>query len=237
MRITIHQPEHLPWLGFFDKAKQVDLLVLLDNVQFRKNYFQNRNKIRTPEGSTWITLPVHRPLLKPIGEIRVVKDSPVMEHYLNLIRDHYHYAPYYESTVHRIEKILLSGCDRLVELNEQLLRLVFDVLEMRTQIARASGLDCPPSMGASEMLLNICRSMGARLYLSGISGREYLDLEAFHRHGIEVEFQEFHHPIYPQMYPGFVPRISVLEALFLFGPTANRLLQASWAERMETVFA
>lgn len=236
MVVAIHQPEHLPWLGFFDKAAQADLLVLLDNVQFRKNYFQNRNKIRTPEGSTWITLPVHRPLLVPIGEIRIVKDSPLMEHYLNLIRDHYRRAPYYESTVPRIEKIVLSGCDRLVELNEQLLRLVFDVLGMKTPIARASGLNLPPSVGASEIVLNICRSVGASSYLSGISGREYLDLEKFKTQGIEVQIQEFHHPIYPQLHEPFLPCMSAVDLLFNHGPNSPGILKGIGVSTLEKVF-
>jgi len=85
MIVTIHQPEHLPWLGLFDKIRRADLFVILDCVQFRKNYFQNRNRIRTESGWTWITVPVRRPLLAPINEIQIDLSSPLRQHYLNLI--------------------------------------------------------------------------------------------------------------------------------------------------------
>ena len=88
----------------------------------------------------------------------------------------------------------------------------------------------------SARILNLCRAVNAGTYISGISGRDYLDLEAFERAGVRVEFQEFHHPIYSQLYPGFIPQMSALEALLLFGPSSGRLLQADWPQRLETVF-
>lgn len=235
--VAIHQPEHMPWLGFLDKALHADLFVLLDTVQFRKNYFQNRNKIRTADGSCWVTLPVKPPLVAPIREIRIEQDSPLRQRYVRLLSTHYRQAPCLSTYLSAISELVLSKTERLAEINVALIRFVCDALGIRTRMVLASELGLPPATGGTQVNLDICRAVGATTYLSGVSGREYLDQRVFHEAGIEVRFQEFHHPVYRQCYEPFVPALSCVDLLFNYGDEAGSLLASADVPRLSTLFA
>ncbi len=237
MRVTIHQPEFAPWLGFFHKVAQADRLILLDDVQFRKNYFQNRNRIRTREGACWITVPVKsHPLSTPIHEIRIAGDAhpPWWRRINQTLRHVYHHAPYFDEIFPEWSRLLEGASERLIHLNLPILLWMLKWFGLTQEVLLSSTLQTK-SRG-SQRIRDLCLAVGATTYVSGVSGRDYLDLEDFHRAGVRVEFQEFRHPIYPQLHPGFVPQISALETLLLFGPSCRRLIQPDWAERLETIF-
>ena len=238
MRVTIHQPEFAPWLGFFHKVSQADRLILLDDAQFRKNYFQNRNRIRIREGATWITVPVEKhPILTPIHEIRIAWGArPQWARGINRALLHsYRRAPYFDEIFGEWSKLLAGVGEMLSRMNVPILLWMLKRFGLTQEVLLSSTLQID-SRG-SQRILELCLGVGATTYVSGVSGRDYLELDAFQRAGIRVEFQEFHHPVYPQLHPGFLPQISALEALFLFGPSCRRLIQPDWAERLETVFA
>ena len=237
MRVTIHQPEFIPWLGFFHKASLADMLVVLDDAQFRKNYFQNRNRIRTAEGSVWVTVPVTRNLGTPINEVRIAAEvNPRWADRIeNAVALAYRRAPHFESVQGGFVGCLRGAGETLVSLNIPLLRWMLEQFGLSKKVVLSSSLGTEAR--GSQRILDICKAVGATTYVSGVSGREYLDLEEFERVNIEVEFQEFHHPIYPQLHEPFVPQMSALEALFLFGPEGARLLDEGWPEQIETVFA
>ena len=130
----------------------------------------------------------------------------------------------------------LSRHDRLADINIQLIRLGFDALGIKTPILVASTLDPPMAHGGTEVNLGICRSVGADTYLSGISGKDYLDCQPFLESGIQVEFQEFHHPVYRQMHEPFLPCMSMVDLLFNHGPRSLDILQGKGVEQMTTVF-
>lgn len=234
--VAIHQPEHLPWLGFWDKALQADCLALLDTVQYRKQYVQNRNRIRTPDGWAWVTVPVKPPLMAPIHDIRIAKESPVLGHSVRLMRQHYRRAPWCERYFPAIAACFRAAPDRLVDLNVPLIRYLAEALGIQTRIIVASELNLPPARGATEVNVSICRHLGAGTYLSGISGRDYLDVDAFQREGIAVRFQEFHHPIYRQCYEPFVPALSCVDLLFNYGPQAADILRGETTPRLQELF-
>ena len=236
MVVTVHQPEHLPWLGFFDKAIRADLFVILDCVQFRKNYFQNRNKIRTKDGWIWITLPIKKPLVVPICDVRIETDSRLRQKYLNLISTHYQKSEFYDLYYSDIRDIILSSSDRLAEINLALLNLSMDAMGIKTRMLCASELDVEIGKGGTRVNLSICRSVGATSYLSGISGKEYLDQEEFFKSGIELDFQEFYHPIYKQMHEPFLPCMSVLDLLSNYGPASLDVLNGIGIDRIPTLF-
>ena len=237
MRVTVHQPEFIPWLGFFHKTSLADTLVLLDDAQFRKNYFQNRNRIRTAQGAVWVTAPVTRGLETPINEVRISTgvNPRWADRIENAVALAYRRAPHFEPVQAGFVERLRSAGETLVSLTIPLLRWMLEQFGLDKTVVLSSSLKTKTT--GSQRILDICEAVGATTYVSGVSGREYLDLEAFERAHIEVEFQEFHHPVYGQLYEGFVPQISALEALFLFGPDSARLLEEGWPERIETVFA
>jgi len=187
MKIAIHQPEHLPWLGYFDKMKQVDLYVYLDNVQYRKNHFQNRNRISTG----WLTVPV---LTKghtssTIKDMRIDNTQKWQKKYIGRFEDRFRKCPDYQYYREGLWNCIVKDCIYLVDLNYSLIELLRHYLDVNTPTIKASDLKVIGSN--SELLSNICKSVGADTYLSGPSGRNYLNLDLFE--GINVEYHNYPH--------------------------------------------
>ena len=238
MVVTIHQPEHLPWLGFFDKVRQADVFVILDHVQYRKNYFQNRNQIRAAGGALWLTVPV---LTKgkseqPINEVRINNQgsprwkekcwSSLVQHYENT-----EFWPAHEVFFDRLYKTIWT---RLVEINETIIRYLLNAFSIDVKVIKSSELNVQGQGG--DLLLDICRHIGAGRYLSGVSGKDYLDCKKFADAGIEVQFQKFRHPIYKQAYKPFLPCMSSIDLLFNYGPASPDVIKGCGVETMAHVF-
>jgi hypothetical protein len=235
--VTIHQPEHLPWLGFFDKVRQADIFVLLDHVQFRKGYFQNRNRIRSDQGSIWLTVPVLTKgnLTQAINQVQINNQgSPRWrEKCWTSIRQHYHNARYWRRYSSFLEDLYQREWNRLVELNESLIRYLLSALGIEVHIVRSSEMVVRGHQG--DLLLDICRRLGTTTYLSGVSGREYLDLGLFAAAGIEVRFQEFYHPIYRQLHEPFMPCMSTIDLLMNYGPESLRVIEGIGVDKLDHV--
>jgi len=192
MIITIHQPEHLIWLGLIDKISQADIFVVLDTVQFRKNYFQNRNKIRTQNGWTWLTVPIKKhPLKTKIKDIEISYKQNWTERYLGLIKDNYKKSRYFDRYFPGLEKIILKKYQYLSDLNLELIKFILKHFNVKTKIIKAFDLKLPETKSGSDKILEICKKLSADIYLSGISGKDYLNLSDFKTAGIKVRFQEF----------------------------------------------
>ncbi|MEW9669175.1 WbqC family protein [Ammoniphilus sp. 3BR4] len=218
MIVTIHQPEHLPWLGFFQKMKHADCMVLLDNVDYRKNYFQNRNRILTSNGITYLTLPVLPRLSasKLIKDIRNSQDSRIMKKYLKTLYYAYYQHPHFKEHYKSIKRILERNSGYLAELNIAIIDYISHALGINTTIIKASDLHVTGNK--SELLLNICKETGADIYLSGPSGKAYLDEALFRKNNISVLYHQFNHPVYPQLHSKeFVPQLSSIDLLFNCG--------------------
>lgn len=225
MIVTIHQPEHLPWLGFCHKATQAEIFVLLDNVQYRKNYFQNRNRILGANGPLWVTVPVLQRghTQKTIGEMEIDNDGRWRRKWWMSIYHAYGRAPFFERYGGFFEALMDREWRYLADLNEEIIRFLFDALNIRCRLLRASTL--PVEGSRSELLLAICRHLGAGTYLAGQHGREYLDEELFKLAGVSVMYHAFEHPRYPQGPAAeFVPNLSVVDLLFRHGPRSRAIL-------------
>src|SRR5574337_151027 len=238
MIVTIHQPEHLPWLGFFDKLRQAQAWVVLDHVQFRKNYYQNRNKMRSADGFIWLTVPVRLTgrYGQAINEVRI--DNQTNPRWRakcwNSLYHCYNKAPFFDHHAPFFESLYRQEWERLVDLNETIIGYLLSALSIELRVIRSSALDVKSTKG--ELVLDICRQVGATKYLSGISGREHLDQAEFARAGIELEFQQFYHPIYGQLREPFLPGMSVVDLLFNHGPQSPEILKGVGVPRLETVF-
>lgn len=234
MTITIHQPEHIPWMGFFHKIYRVDTFVILDNVQFSKNYFQNRNKIRTKDGWQWVTVPVAKTLETLIKDVTIVANLRWKDKWCDSIYFSCKKAKFFNNYFAQICSTVQKEYDKLSDLNIDLIKLLCKFLNIKTKILLASELK--ENGKASALLLNICKALDAKAYLSGVSGREYLNLEDFKREGINVIFQEFHHPIYKQLYEPFIPCMSVIDLLFNYGDKSLDIINGVGIPVMEEVF-
>lgn len=218
MILSAHQPAYLPWLGYFDKIASADIFVFLDNVQFEKNSFTNRNRIKTPHGAMWLTAPVKLKghIESTILETRVDDSQPWRAKHLKSIAANYRKSPFFDTLFPKLEAILTAPKDSLAELCWTQLHFWLGELDIRTKIVRASSL--PVASRKSDLVLDLCRHFGADHYISGAIGRDYLNEPAFAALGIRIEYQEYRHPIYPQLWGAFAPYMGVVDYLMNVGP-------------------
>jgi len=213
--VTIHQPGYLPWLGFFDKMARSDIFVLLDDVQFEKNYFDNRNKIKTSQGWAWLTVPVKYRFGQKLNEVEINNEEKWKEkHYKSLLLN-YKKSPHFSDYVSFFQKIYEKKWQKLIDLNIALIKYLAKELGFKTKLIRSSELNCQGEK--TERLLNICRKLKTDVYLSGKFGKNYLDEEAFRKNNIKVIYQDFQHPVYPQLYGNFIPELSIVDLIFNCG--------------------
>lgn len=215
--IAIQQPEHAPWLGFFHKMSKVDEYVFLDNAQFKKRYFENRNKIKTIKGWQWITVPVISKgrYRQKINEVIIDNGLPWRRKYLNALRHAYAKSPYFDAYNERIDKIINSKWGKLIEFNIELIaffRSVFNLNNIPTLIA--SALVGDKDLTGSDLILEICKSLKATTYLSGPDGANYLKADDFASSGIEIQFHTYEHPVYSQLHGSFISNMSSFDFLF-----------------------
>lgn len=226
MIVGIHQPEHLPWLGFFHKMYLSDIFVMLDNVQFEKNNFQNRNRIRTSNGFCWITVPV---LTKGRSSqlINEVSINPLEKDWSQKVgltlEQNYRKAPFFVDYAPFLREIFLEQkWHKLVDLNITIINQLAEWLGIKTSLFLAS--DMGVAGKSTDLLLTICRELKASAYLSGKVGRNYLDESKFTEKNIQVFYQNFVHPVYKQQYRPFEPQMSVIDLLMNHGNESLRII-------------
>ncbi len=225
MIVTIHQPEFLPWLGLIDKIRQADVTVLLDSVQYEKHYFQNRNRIRTAEGWSWLTVPVRTTgrFGQRIDQVEIDDATDWRRKHLRSLQQHYAAVAHFDQVCAPLERLYGEAWRHLVDFNVAVIEWMLGAFGLRRTLVRASAL--PIAGQRSELLAAICVTVGASTYLSGVSGREYLDEEPFAKAGIDVGYHEFVHPTYAQRYEPFVPQLSAVDLLFNVGPRALGVIE------------
>jgi hypothetical protein len=212
-----------------------DMYVLLDSVQFRKNYFQNRNKIRTIDGWHWLTVPVNNTFGQSIKDVLIDPNNKRWKKkYWDSIFFSYKKAPYFDRYTNPIRPIFEEGWTHISELNSALILKFLEFLGMRTKVIKSSTLNVKGN--ASSLILNICQEVGATLYISGISGKDYLNIKDFEKAGIEIVFQEFHHPIYNQLYEPFIPCMSILDLLFNQGDRSLDIINGIGVKVVDEIF-
>lgn len=203
MIVTIHQPHYLPWLGYLDRMMKADLFVLMDHVQFERRGYQNRTRILVDGQPQWLTVPVCQGSQKDRIIDKQIDNPPDSElrwwgpKQFQTLRHAYRDAPFFDAYAPELKRILESRWVRLVDLNQAMLDFLRDALEIRTPLVKSSDLGVEGAR--SELMLNLCRAVGADVLLVGMGGsRKYLDHAAFADAGVGLAFQEFQHPDYAQ---------------------------------------
>jgi hypothetical protein len=217
---VVLQPGYLPWLGFFDQLHRSDIFVYYDDVQYDKHGWRNRNRIKTQTGPLWLTVPVrHRGEGLPrIVDVEIDARIPWARKHVASIRQAYARAPFVARYLPALEEVLERKWERLVDLDIACAALIAQWFGLRRRVERSSTLGIEGSR--SERLVNICEYFGATTYLSGDAAKGYLDVELFTQHGIQVEWQRYVHPAYPQLHGEFVPYLSALDLLLNCGDEA-----------------
>ena len=225
--VAIHQPEYLQWLGFFKKMMNSELFVFLDDAQFRKKGWQNRNRIRTKNGTALLSIPVHAHSYPNINEITIDNNKNWSKRHKKSILYNYAGAPYFEEFKDFIELLFEKKFEYLTDLNTEIIKFIMNELEIKPRIVFSSELKI--SKKGSDRVLDICKTVGADSYITGtVWAQSHLRIEEFKKSNIHVEFQKFRHPIYRQFYGKFIPEMSIIDLLFNEGKDgAKEILQNS----------
>jgi len=213
MKVAIHQPNYLPHLAYFNKIQDSDIFIFLDNVAYTKNDYTNRNRIKTPQGWCWLTVPVTRKavLQTPIREVKISNTANWRKKHWNSIKFNYGKAASFSKYRRFFEEIYKSEWSLLAELNKTLIKNICGFLGIKTHFIDVSTLETKGS--GTDLLVNICETLDADFYLSGAGGRDYVDHQKFEEKDINIVFQEFKTPVYPQLYGSFIPNLSVIDYL------------------------
>ncbi len=224
MIVAVHQPQYLPWLGYFDKIDKADVFVLLDTVQFKKNEWQNRNKIKTAQGWQWLTVPVLYRYPQLIHEVTINDNVNWQHKHRQAMVSNYKRAPYYEMLEDFLEGIFSHSWQSISQLNGAVVRRLATILGIDTPIYVASDLGEFPQ-DPDERLIAITKHFDAGTYLAGMGGRGYMNLDIYDKDGIEVIFQDFKHPVYTQLFGDFEPFMSVVDLIFNHGDNSLTILR------------
>jgi hypothetical protein len=220
------QAGYLPWLGFFEQMLRSDIFVVLDDVQYDKHGWRNRNRVKGPQGPVWLTVPVRiRGLNRPkINEVIINPANPQWgKKHLATVRQLYAKAPFFSEYFPTLETIWQRPWTRLLDLNLVLITLVAEWLELEPDLILSSSLGCGND-DPTGRLVDICRHLEADIFYEGASGRDYLRLEQFAAAGVEVVFQDYHPQIYPQLHGAFVSHLGALDLLMNCGPRSREYL-------------
>lgn len=224
--VVIHQPDFAPYLGFFDRFRQTDLFIVLDHVQFvtgTSRSWTHRDKIKTPAGEKWLTLSTRKaPRDTPINQIELSDAIDWAGDNLNLLEANYRRAPFYDEIMPLVRALYADPPHLMATFNLRSIEWLMDLLDVRIPFVLSSSLN--PVGSKNELLVDLLRKMGATRYLSGTGARGYMDESVFAAAGIEVIWQSFEHPVYPQQFDGFIPYLSTLDALFNCGVAGTRRL-------------
>ncbi len=221
MITTIHQPEHLPWLGLFNKISKAEKFVILDSVQYEKNYFQNRNRILGTNGVQWLSIPINNKghMDGSIATTQIASDpknAKWREKYLQTVKMSYGKYPYFGDVFPMLEKAINTETDLFCEINIAIIKSFCDALDIHPEYVRSSELNVDGLK--SSLILDICKETKTDTYIAGPSGRDYLNMESFSENGIKVVFNDYHHPVYPQRKTEeFVSHLSALDLFMNVG--------------------
>ncbi len=222
MRCAIHQPQYLPWMGYFDKMASCDVFVILDDVQFKKNEWQNRNRIRIANdpGWQWLTVPVLHQFGQKINQVKMNTTVDWAAAHKNAIETNYARAMYFERFWPELKPLYECSWDDLSALNIAFIKKLAELLEIPTKIIISSELDVHSTK--TERLIDLCRAVGVDTYLAGAGAGAYMDFDQFCASGLKLEVQQYDHPLYEQCWTKapaeFVSHLSVVDWLFNQGP-------------------
>jgi hypothetical protein len=225
MRIGILQPGYLPWLGFFEQMSRTDVFVIYDDVQYDKEGWRNRNRIKGANGVLWLTVPVHVKLsdIPLISQVKIDNKPNWRKKHLMSLKMNYAKAPFFTKYIGIFEEAFSREWDHLVDIDMYFILKLSKCLGMGgKKIVRSSTLNVEgPRI---ERLVKICKMFEADIFYEGASGRNYIDNAHFEDHGIAIEYQDYKHPTYKQLYGDFIPYLSVVDLLFNYGDESLAIL-------------
>jgi len=229
MILSAHQPQYLPWLGYFDKIDKSDCFVFLDTVQYKKREFQNRNKIRTKKDFIWLTVPVKTKgaSFQKLSDVQIDNEVNWQKEHINSLQTWYSSAPHFNDYFPFFKSVYARKWEKLIDLNIHIIEFILETLGIRTKIYLES--EIKTQLTSTLRLVEICNKLDADIYLSGIGGKNYLDELKFSENSIDLQYQSFTHPIYPQRFTSgeneFSSYMSIVDLMFNAGPNSINILR------------
>lgn len=226
-KIVILQPGYIPWLGFFDLMHRSDLFVILDDVQYTVRDWRNRNRIKTAHGIKWLTVPIKSKGIrsKLVNEVEVDNEQNWMKVHIDTLKSYYRKAAYFDEIISLYEQALIRPIKRIIDIDINIIRHILNYLGIRKDLILSSDISVT---GAKDLkLLEICKRMGGSHYISGYAAKAYLREDIFKREEIMVEWHNYNHPYYNQLWLtelGFISHLSVIDLLFNHGPASLAIL-------------
>lgn len=222
-KVMVSQSNYIPWKGFFDSIQTVDTYVIFDEVQYTRRDWRNRNKIKTPQGSIWLSVPVEvkGKYTQKISETKISDPTWAQQHWMS-IQHNYKRAPFFKEMSPLFESLFTQAgkIEFLSEVNELFLKEICKVLSIKTEFINSSEFEL--ESGKSERILGICKQLQTTTYFTGPTAKAYMNESLFKENGIEVKYYNFeNYPEYPQLYPPFEHAVSILDVLFMTGPDAS----------------
>lgn len=224
--VAIHQPNYIPWIGFFYKMLQSDIFVLLDNVQHSKSSITHRNNIKTTSGEFLLSIPLKNKE-SIINELIIDQPEKCLKKHLNVIEMNYKKAQYYSFLSEELSVLYSNNYEKLIDLNVNAIELIKDKLDINTKLVIASHLSDISGIG-SDRNLSICKSLNASVYISGKGAKTYNDTDSFDKENIKLEYSNFNHPIYPQLWGDFIKGVSAIDLLLNCGFESKNILRESF---------
>lgn len=219
--VVIHQPDFMPYLGFFDRLIHADIYVVLETAQYVSRGWMNRDKIKTAKGEQWFTVNVKKaPQTTPIKEIMLFEDEGWKKNNLGLLHDNYRKAPYYNEIMPYIKELYAGTYKYFWDFSFASIKMLINLFDIDIEIVFASDLN--PQGKNNRMLVDILNKVEAKTYLSGVGAENYYDPQVFEEAGIKVIWQDFKHPVYPQQFGEFIPYLSSIDLLFNCGIEKSR---------------
>ena len=224
MILTAHQPVYLPWLGLFHKIALAETFVYFDQVQYLPKDWMNRNKIRTKDGSIWLTVPVLRKGYRDLktSEIEINNSTNWQKKHLRSISLNYKKSPYFENYIPFFEDVYSRKWEFLGDLNEYMLKWFLDELGIKVNFLNAKNFKFQGEK--SSLILNMCKKLDASTYIFGTLGKDYANVHEFEKNNIKLIFQDYNHPKYSQLYSEFVSHLSIIDLLFNHGPKSLEII-------------
>lgn len=217
MVVSVHQPNYIPWMGYFYKIKKSDIFVILDDVQYIKKGFINRNRIKTHQGISWLTIPVENKgnYGCNINEISIKNDLNWKEKHLKNIEMNYKKSDFFHDFYDVFKNCIMKDYDKLSKLNIDIIKAICQLLNIKTEMILSSALNIEET--STERIISICKAVGADSYLSGSGGAKYQDEKMFEDHSIKLKYSDFSEKQYKQLWGEFSGGLSIIDYIFNCG--------------------
>jgi hypothetical protein len=216
-----HQTGYLPWLGLFHRISLCDIYVSLDTVKFTRQSWDDRNKIKTPDGTSWLKVPTKKGESAILKDILINNDVDWVKNHLKSIEFNYGKAEYFKEIYSHLEFLYGKKKFYLMELNETFLRFFLEILDIKVKFYKASDLDIPVGKG-NQYLIDICKVLNADSYVFGQMGKNYADAILWRDNNIRIAHHEYIHPEYRQLNGSFIPYLSIIDLLMNEGPQNSK---------------